>query len=124
MSSTSSAPSLPPGGFLHFILPSFFSSAQNVTLSDDSFSTSEFELIHGLLTTSWDRIPRFHPTIHLLHCSNIFFISKANATHTVILRPLSEGVYNLSFAVMTCRANEGEEQEQVPVCQGPASVIF
>lgn len=39
-------------------------------------------------------------------------LSKANATHTVILRPLSEGIYNLSFAVMTYQASEGG-QEQV-----------
>ena len=53
------------------------------------------------------------PKPHLF-CYSILFllISKANTTHTVILRPLSEGVYNLSFAVMTYKASDGE-QEQV-----------
>ena len=35
-----------------------FSTAQNVQLTDESFSSNDFKLIHGLLSTSWDRIPK------------------------------------------------------------------
>lgn len=58
--------------------------AENIEMVDESFSPHEFEIVHGLLNVSWDRLP-----------------NNANVTHTVILRPLSPGLYNMSWAKLT-----------------------
>ncbi|XP_003382402.1 PREDICTED: translocon-associated protein subunit beta-like [Amphimedon queenslandica] len=63
--------------------------ARDVKLTDDSFSSTDFELVHGLMSVSWDRIP-----------------NSGNVTHTVILRPLSSGIYNISWGSLSYISNE------------------
>ena len=40
--------------YLHFD----YSVAENVEMVDESFSPHEFEIVHGLLNVSWDRLPK------------------------------------------------------------------
>lgn len=36
-----------------------YSTAQSVSLKDDSFFEEDFEILHGLLQVSWDKIPAY-----------------------------------------------------------------
>ncbi|XP_065909667.1 translocon-associated protein subunit beta-like [Dysidea avara] len=57
------------------------STAQSVSLRDDSFYEGDFEIVNGLLSVTWDKIP-----------------ANNNVTHTVIVRPKFSNIYNMSYA--------------------------
>jgi translocon-associated protein subunit beta len=78
--------------------------AHNIKLIDESFSSHDFEVVHGLLSTSWERIP-----------------NNGNVTHTVILRPLSAGMYNISWASLNYVADENGNS-QVGYTSAPGNV--
>jgi len=69
------------------------SPAQSIVLDDSSFHPEDFTLVQGLLSASWDRIP--HNT---------------NVTHTVILRPLSFGLYNISWARISYTSSDNGQE--------------
>lgn len=42
--------------------------AQNVTLSDESFLGSDFQLVHGLQQATWERIPKWAVVLYPFLC--------------------------------------------------------
>lgn len=44
--------------YMYIYLFYFISVARDIKLTDDSFSSTDFELVHGLMSVSWDRIPK------------------------------------------------------------------
>ena len=63
--------------------------ATTVEMADDSFNEDHFEHIAGLMHVMWDRVP-----------------PGGNVTHAVVVKPTVFGVYNMSYARITYRADE------------------
>ena len=101
------------------------SPAQGVVLDDSSFLPAEFAVLHGQLSTSWERIPQYlltkwtphthtHTHTHTYCCFSVVVPwlcpppSNSNITHAVILKPLMPGVYNVSWAQVTYTTISGD----------------
>jgi len=68
----------------------------NVQLNDiDSFPTGKFELVSGILNPKWERIN-----------------AGANLTHVVVLKPKYSGINNSTYAVVTYRKSEKNNDVQ------------
>jgi len=68
------------------------SSASKVKLVDETFPAEYFETVRGHLSVEWQSIP-----------------VNANVTHIVVLKPLKEGYYNFTSAVLSYVAKEGAD---------------
>lgn len=82
------------------------STAQSVMLSDDTFLPEEFENKQGLMTVKWDRIN-----------------ANANVTHTVVLRPLAAGFFNMSWASINYQSPESKSIQGYSSAPGVVQVI-
>ena len=67
-------------------------------LRDATFPPSDFQEVSGMLEVKWDRIP-----------------AGGNATHAVVLMPLTPGYFNFSSADIRYKASESSDEIQVCV---------
>ena len=85
-----------------------------MSLKDASFDEQDFEILHGLLEVSWDKIPAYpllclyvylYSTLRVIILTGT--ISNNNVTHTVIAKPKFAGTHNMSYA----EVNYSDESE-------------
>ena len=61
-------------------------------LADSTFHASEFELVSGMTSVKWERIP-----------------AQSNVSHVIVVRPLQSSAFNFTSAVVQYVAAEGAE---------------
>jgi len=68
------------------------SAATDVQLADSTFHASDFELVSGMTSVKWERIP-----------------AQSNVSHVVVVRPLKSSAFNFTSAVVQYVAVEGND---------------
>jgi len=68
------------------------STATDVQLSDSNFHDSDFELVSGMTSVTWDRIP-----------------AGSNVSHVVVVKPLKSAGFNFTSATVNYVAAEGSD---------------
>lgn len=74
------------------------SAATDVELRDSTFHDSDFELVSGMTSVKWERIP-----------------AQSNVSHVVVVRPLKSSAFNFTSAVVQYVAAEGAEEPTVGI---------
>jgi len=78
------------------------SAAVDVQLKDASFPADGFQVVHGNLEVSWNRIA-----------------PGSNVSHSVIMRPLQSGYFNFTSAVVGYKVSEDAEHLQYGYSSAP-----
>jgi len=78
------------------------SAALDVSLTDNSFPTDDFELLYGQLDVKWERIA-----------------PGANVTHAAVLKPLKSGYFNFTSAEVSYLATEDASEPTLGYTSGP-----
>lgn len=78
------------------------SAALDVSLTDNTFPTEDFELLHGQLDVKWERIA-----------------PGANVTHAAVLKPLKSGYFNFTSAEISYLASEDASEPTLGYTSGP-----
>jgi len=78
------------------------SSALETTLTDKSFPSAEFEVVHGSLEVKWERIGPGN-----------------NVSHVVILRPSKSGYFNFTSAELSYLPSESAVDPQLAYTSAP-----
>jgi len=68
------------------------SAATDVHLADSNFHDSDFELVSGMTSVKWERIP-----------------AQSNVTHVVVVKPLKSAGFNFTSATVNYVAAEGSD---------------
>jgi len=68
------------------------SAATDVQLADSNFHDSDFELVSGMTSVQWDRIP-----------------AQSNVSHVVVVKPLKSAGFNFTSATVNYVASEGSD---------------
>jgi len=82
------------------------SPAIGVTLNEESFPESSFQVVHGLTSIKWKSIA-----------------PGTNVSHSIILRPLKAGVFNFTSAKVTYKPSE-DAPVQVAFSTGPGEGVI